>query len=62
MSAVPLRPRPSDPEGSAIFSGNASYLELIDSQVEARYDYDPPESDIVERLPLQDLVVDLLDA
>lgn len=38
-----------------------SYLELVDGLVEARYDYDPPDSDIVERLPLQELV-DLLDA
>ncbi len=48
-------------EASAIFSGNASYLELVDGLIEARYDYDPPDSDIVERLPLEDLVV-LLDA
>lgn len=47
-------------EGNASFSGDASYLELIDGLVEARFDYDPPDSDIVERLPLQDLV-DLLD-
>lgn len=56
-----FRPHLGDPEASAIFSGNASYLEMVDGLVEARFDYDPPDSDIVERLPLQDLV-DLLDA
>jgi len=51
----------SEPHRPATFSGNMSYLELVDGLVEARYDYDPPDSDIVERLPLQELV-DLLDA
>lgn len=55
-----FRPHLNHLAGPAIFSGNASYLELVDGLVEARYDYDPPDSDIVERLPLQDLV-DLLD-
>ncbi|WP_257423965.1 DUF6086 family protein [Nocardioides carbamazepini] len=56
-----FRPHLGVSGASAIFSGNASYLEHVDGLVEARYDYDPPDSDIVERLPLQDLV-DLLDA
>lgn len=56
-----FRPHLGISGASAIFSGNASYLELVDGVVESRYDYDPPDSDIVERLPLQDLV-DLLDA
>lgn len=55
-----FRPHLGVSEASTIFSGNASYLELVDGLVEARFDYDPPDSDIVERLPLQDLV-DLLD-
>lgn len=44
-----------------MFSGNASYLELVDGLVEARFDHDPPDSDIVERLPLQE-VIELLEA
>lgn len=56
-----FRPHLGVSESSALFSGNASYLELVDGLVEARYDYDPPDSDIVERLPLEDLV-DMLDA
>lgn len=51
-----FRPHLRVQEASAIFSGNASYLELVDGLAEARFDYDPPE-----RLPLQD-IVDLLDA
>lgn len=39
-----------------MFSGNASYLELVDGLVEARFDYDRPDSDIVERLPLLEFV------
>lgn len=50
----------SESDSPATFSGNMSYLELVDGLVEARYDYDPPDSDIVERLPLRELV-DLLD-
>jgi len=56
-----FRPHLSGSEASAIFSGNASYLELVDGLVEARFDYDPPDSDVVERLPLHELV-DLLEA
>ncbi len=55
-----FRPNLTDSNGSAIFSGNASYLELVDGLVEARFDYDPPDSDIVERLPLQE-VIELLE-
>ena len=31
-------------------SGNTTYLQLRDGQVEARYDYDPIDSDIVDRV------------
>lgn len=55
-----FKPHLNHPARPTILSGNASYLELVDGLVGARYDYDPPDSDIVERLPLQDLV-DLLD-
>lgn len=56
-----FRPHLIDPTRSASFSGNASYLELVDGLVEARFDYDPPDSDIVERLPLGQ-VIELLEA
>lgn len=56
-----FRPHLTDSNGSAMFSGNASYLELVDRLVEARFDYDPPDSDIVERLPLRE-VIELLEA
>jgi hypothetical protein len=51
-----FRPQLSSPEGSAMFSGNASYLELIDGLVEARFHYDPPDGDIVERVPLPEVI------
>lgn len=56
-----FRPHLADSNGYAMFSANASYLELVDGLVEARFDYDPPGSDIVERLPLQE-VIELLEA
>ncbi len=46
----------SDSDSPSMLSGNMSYLQLVDGLVEARYDYDPPDSDIVERLPLPDVI------
>ncbi len=33
-------------------SGNVTYLQLSAEQVEARYDFDPPDSDAVDRVPV----------
>jgi hypothetical protein len=37
-------------------SGNVTYLQVRDRQVEARYDFDPEDSDIVDAVPADDFL------
>jgi hypothetical protein len=47
-----LRERLKDGGSEPIASGNVTYLQLRDGKVEARYDFDPEDSDAVDAVPV----------
>lgn len=47
-----LKYRSSEP----FASGNVTYLQLSSEHVEARYDFDPPDSDSVDRVPVAEFL------
>lgn len=54
-----LRERMRDKGSQPFASGNVTYFQLKNGQVEARYDFDPEESDSVEAVPVSEFL-DLL--
>lgn len=56
-----LRARLEDLSESPFASGNATYLALKDGAVEVRYDYDPQDSEDVDRVEPSELI-ELLEA
>ncbi len=56
-----LRARLEDLNESPLASGNVTYLTLKDGAVEVRYDYDPPDSEYVDRDQPSELI-ELLEA
>lgn len=56
-----LRARLDDLSESPFASGNVTYLALKDGAVEVRYDYDPPDSEYVDRVQPSELI-QLLEA
>lgn len=60
-AVIHLRDRLENPGDEPIASGNTTYLEINHGMVGARYDYDPVDSDYVDRVPADELL-DLLQA
>jgi hypothetical protein len=56
-----LRNRLKYPSLGPFASGNVTYLQLSSEQVEARYDFDPSDSDSVDRVPVAEFL-ELLNA
>lgn len=52
-----LRERLEGGGQQAFASGNATYLQVRDGQVEARYDFDPEDSDVVDKVPADEFLV-----
>jgi hypothetical protein len=54
-----LLARLEDGSDQPFASGNATYLQVVAGQVEARYDFDPEDSESVDRVPAKDFVAQL---
>jgi hypothetical protein len=57
MAIAGLRSRLEDGSSEPFASGNSTYLQLQGTQVEARYDFDPVDSDSVDRVPAEEFIV-----
>ena len=56
-----LRARIEDLDDSPFAAGNVTYLALRDGSVEVRFDYDPPDSEYVDKIQPSELI-ELLEA
>lgn len=56
-----LRERMESGNTEPFASGNVTYLNLQGRRVEARYDYDPVDSDIVDAVPAEDFLTFLVE-
>ena len=56
-----LRERVESGNAEPFASGNATYLQLRQGRVEARYDYDPPDSDIVSTVAASEFLALLVE-
>lgn len=56
-----LRARLVDGQTDAFASGNVTYLQLREGMVEARFEFDPPDSESFEKVDPEELLTVLID-
>jgi hypothetical protein len=56
-----LRERMESGTAEPFASGNATYLQLQEGLVEARYDYDPPDSDVISAVAADEFLALLVE-